>query len=88
MKPMDRRLNRIQERLAHQNGPNGQPKQSIADILRERRRRRMEANGEVYVEPPPVRLTHDDGRPPSIADVLRARRYNRSQPADREVGAK
>ena len=85
MKPMDRRLNRIQERLAHQNGPNGQPKQSIADILRERRRRRMEANGETYVEPSPLRLTGDFGRPLSIAVVLRACRHNRAQ---REAGPK
>ena len=83
MKQIERRLSRIQEQLAHRNGPNGVPKQSVADILRERRRRRMEANGETYVERPRARLTHDDGRPLSIADVLRERRRNRSVQTDR-----
>jgi hypothetical protein len=77
MKSMDRRLSRIREQLAHRNGPHGVPKQSLADMLRERRGRRMEANGETYVEPPPVKRTDDDGRALSIADVLRARRCDR-----------
>src|SRR5712692_10203417 len=81
-------LSRIQERLAHRNGPNGTPKQSPADILRERRRRRMEANGETYVEPPPVRLTGDVGRPLTIADVLRAARRERWLQTDQKAGGR
>ena len=88
MKPMDRRLSRIREQLAQRNGRSGVGKQRVADILRDRYRRRMEANGETYVESPAVRLTHNDGRPLTIADVLRAGRYSRSLQADHEAGAK
>ena len=88
MKPMDRRLSRIREQLSQRKNQSHVGKQTVAEILRDRYRRRMEASGETYVEPPPVMLTHDDGRPLTIADVLRADRFNRSLRADHEAGAK
>lgn len=76
MKPIERRLRKIQDRLVQHNG---ERRQSPADILRARRRRRMEANGEVYVEPPPVKRTDDFGRPLTIADILRAGRFQHAE---------
>lgn len=73
MKSMDRRLSKIQLLLAQRNGSAGVPKQSPADILRNRYRRRMEASGETNAEPPPIRPVDGHGRPLSVAEILRLR---------------
>jgi hypothetical protein len=47
---------------------------SPAEILRERKRRRL---GEAYRESTPLKLTDARGRPLSVAEILRAGRCNR-----------
>ena len=43
----------------------------LVTLLRERRRRRLEASGEPYESRPCERLTDDQNMPLSVADVLR-----------------
>ncbi len=72
MRVIDRRLSRIQARLAQQSS---ETRQSVVDRIRERRRCLREANGEPYIEPPPITLTNDRRTPLSIADTIRQARY-------------
>ncbi len=73
MKTIIRRLCRLEEKVAAYEieGP------SWVDVLRERRRRRAEANGLPYVERPLEPLVFEHGRRPTCAEVLRAARARR-----------
>jgi hypothetical protein len=71
MKAIDRRLRRLQERIAPQE--NEEVVRLVA-LLRERRRRRAEANGEPFEVRPCEALTDDQKRPLSIAEILRSGR--------------
>jgi len=56
--------------------------QLVADLLRERRRRRCEASGEPFEELPPLRVSLAPGKRLSIAETLRmarTRAYERNR---------
>jgi hypothetical protein len=64
------RLRRLERRLL----PKPDPSASRAvELLRERRRRQMEADGQPYEERPLSTIPLPIGRPPSISEVLRQR---------------
>jgi hypothetical protein len=73
MKAIIMRLRRLEERVA--NRETGGP--SPIEVLRERRRRHLEAIGLPYVERPRELLVFEDGRRPTCAEVLRAARARR-----------
>ena len=68
MKAIDRRLRRLQESLAPQEN---EEVGRLVTLLRERRRRRLAASGEPVEVRPSERLTDDQTRHLSVADVLR-----------------
>ena len=68
MKAIDRRLRRLEESFAPQE--NEEVGRLVA-LLRERRRRRLEASGEPHESRPFEHLTEDQTRHLSVADVLR-----------------
>ena len=68
MKAIIRRLRRLEEvRVVreHEEGPN------VVELIRERRRRRAEANGAPFEERPYEWHTDDQNGPLSVADILR-----------------
>ena len=67
MRTISRRLLRLEEHFATQRTEQGL---SLADLVRARRRRRLEASGEPFEERP-ERLADDQNWPLSVADVLR-----------------
>ena len=71
MKALKRRIRRLEQRLAPQPASKGP---SAVDILRERRRRRLEAAGQPFEEPAPAQLTSGAGRPRSVVEILRQAR--------------
>jgi hypothetical protein len=71
MKALKRRIRRLEQRLAPQPASKGP---SAVDILRERRRRRLEAAGQLIEEPAPAQLTRGAGRPRSVVEILRQAR--------------
>jgi hypothetical protein len=71
MKAMIRRLRRIEAHLAPK--PNT-VSQRAAQLLWERRRRRADANGQPFEEPPPHTRTAPPGGYLSVAETLRRRR--------------
>jgi len=71
MKALKRRIRRLEQRLAPQPASKGP---SAVDILRERRRRRLEAAGQLFEEPAPAQLTSGSGRPRSVVEILRQAR--------------
>jgi hypothetical protein len=71
---LTRRLSRLEDRFVPRDDPE---RRRLAELLRARRRRRIEESGQVYVEPDPM---PEDFRSFTIAEVLRARRRSR-QPA-------
>jgi len=71
MKTVIRRLCRLEERVA----PLVVVEPSWVAVMRERRRRRAEANGERYVEREPLVFEH--GGYPNWAEVMRAHRARR-----------
>jgi len=73
MKAIIRRLRRLETRVVPETF---YVNLSIADVLRERYRRRMEASGQPYVEPPRTNESGVPGRYMSIAETLR-QRFNR-----------
>ena len=76
MKTILRRLDRIEQSLAPKPTAQDRRMAELAELLRERRRRRLEAAGLPFQEPPP--LPPDCyGRRWSIAETLRARREER-----------
>jgi hypothetical protein len=68
MKAIDRRLRRLQERFAPREN---EEVRSLVALLRERRRRRLEKSGEPFESRPCERLTDEQTRHLSVADVLR-----------------
>ena len=68
MKAIDRRLRRLEESFAPQE--NEEVGRLVA-LLRKRRRRRLEADGELFESRPCERFTDDQTRHLSVADVLR-----------------
>jgi hypothetical protein len=68
MKAIDRRLRRLAESFAPQEN---EEVARLLTLLRERRRRRLEANGEPFESRPCEHLTDDQIRHLSVADVLR-----------------
>jgi hypothetical protein len=68
MKELKRRIRRLEQRLAPQPASKGP---SAIDILRERRRRRLEAAGQPIEEPAPAQLASGAGRPRSVVEILR-----------------
>ena len=70
MKAIDRRLRRLEESFAPEENEQGE---SLADLIRERRRRRLEASGEP-LEDRPCEVIYDEDRPLSVADILRSGR--------------
>ena len=85
MKAVIRRLRRLEERFVPQED---QETQRVADLLRQRRRRRLEANGELFEDEPRAVGSPGSGRRLSIAETLRrgrqrARERNGSRTPDR-----
>ena len=79
MRTIVRRLRRLEERFAPHVDDEGR---TLADVIRERRRRRLEASGQHCEEESPVRLTDDRSRPLAVSEILiagrnRARERNR-----------
>jgi hypothetical protein len=70
MKALKRRIRRLEQRLAPQPASRGP---SAVDILRERRRRRLEAAGQP-IEEPPAQVTSAAGRLRSVVEILRQAR--------------
>ena len=77
MKAIYRRLRRLQASLTPQE--NEEVGRLVA-LLRERRRRRLEANGEPFESRPCEHLTDDQIRHLSVADVLRMGRRRVATP--------
>jgi hypothetical protein len=71
MKALKRRIRRLEQRLAPQPASKGP---SAVDILRERRRRRLEAAGQPIEEPAPTQVTSGAGRPRNVVEILRQAR--------------
>ncbi len=82
MKAIDRRLRRLEENFAPQE--NEEVGRLVA-LLRERRRRRLEASGEPFESGPSERLSDDQDRPLSIADILRSGRRRVAAPNERPI---
>jgi hypothetical protein len=68
MKTILRRLHRLEGRLAP---PVNQALQRLADELRERRRRRLEASGQTFDDDMPESIGFPAGRPMNSAEALR-----------------
>jgi hypothetical protein len=80
MKAIDRRLRRLEASLAPQEN---EEVRSLVTLLRERRRRRLEESGEPCESRPSERLTDDQTRHLSVADVLRMGRRRTTVPNER-----
>jgi hypothetical protein len=77
MKAIDWRLRRLEESFAPQEN---EEVRSLVTLLLERRRRRLEASGEPFESGPSERLTDDQIRYLSVADVLRMGRRRVAMP--------
>jgi hypothetical protein len=73
MKPIVRRLRKLEDRFAPRINEKGQ---SLVEVILERRRRRAEALGEPYDDPPQNSLSDVHNRPRSLEEVLRRRPNN------------
>ena len=70
MRTINKRLSRLEGTVVSRQSRGPSP----AEILRERKRRRL---GEAYRDSTPVKLTDARGRPLSVVEILRAGRCNR-----------
>ena len=77
MKAIDRRLRRLEESFAPQDN---EEVRHLVELLRARRRRRLEVSGEPFQVRPFERLSDDQTRPLSIADILRSGRRRVAAP--------
>ena len=78
MKAIIRRLRRLEEvRVVREQEEGPSP----AAVIRERRRRRAEANGEPFEERPYEWHVDDQNGPLTVADILRAGRRRNAQQA-------
>jgi hypothetical protein len=80
MKALNRRIHRLEERLAPEADLESW---RLANVLYERRRQRVEAAGERFDDPPPARPTA--GSRLSIAETLRRRRQQAHERNEREL---
>jgi hypothetical protein len=71
MRTIIRRLRRLEERFVP---PVDEEGRRLAEVLWERRRRRLEASRMPLEEGPPARLTDDRGRPLAVSEILQAGR--------------
>ena len=79
MKAIDGRLRRLEERFA----PEVREEDfRLVKLLRERRRRRLEASGEPFELRPCEPFTDDQNRLLSVADVLRSGRRRTAAPTE------
>jgi hypothetical protein len=87
MKAVVRRLRQLERRLAPQIGAECSRSLSLAIVLRERRRRRLEASGEPFEEllAPPMRIA--PGRCLSCAETLRLARQRAHEQNLRAAGS-
>ena len=83
MKAIDRRLRRLQERFAPQEN---EEVGRLVTLLRERRRRRLEASGEPFEVRPHEHFADDQNILLSVADVLRMGRRRVATPAEQPPG--
>jgi len=83
MKAIDRRLRRLEESFAPQEN---EEDFRLVTLLRERRRRRLEASGEPFESRPCERFTDDQNRPLSVADILRSGRRRTVVPTEQPPG--
>ena len=83
MKDIDKRLRRLEERFTPQE--NEEVGRLVA-LLRERRQRRAEASGEPFELRPCQRLTEDQNRHLSVADILRMGRRRIAAPNEPPPG--
>jgi len=70
MRTIDRRLRKLEESFALKKNDQ---ELSMAEVVRERRRRRLAAAGELFVEAPQESLTSYENGPRSISEILRSR---------------
>jgi hypothetical protein len=77
MRTISRRIRKLEESFAPQEN---EEVRSLVTLLRERRRRRLEASGESYESRPIERLTDDQTRHLSVADILRIGRRRTTAP--------
>jgi hypothetical protein len=77
MKAINRRLRRLEESFAPQEN---EEVRSLVALLRERRRRRLEASGEPFELRPCEGFTDDQTRHLSVADILRMGRRRVAAP--------
>jgi hypothetical protein len=82
MKAIDRRLRRLEESLTPQEN---EEVARLVELLRARRRRRLEASGEPFEEGP-CEVVRDQDRPLSVADVLRMGRRRVAAPTEQPPG--
>ena len=71
-----RRLDRIEQSLAPKATAQDRRMAEVADLIRERRRQRLQAAGLPLREPPPLPPDYE-GQRLSIAEIIRARREQR-----------
>ena len=83
MRAIDRRLRRLEASLTPQEN---EEVRSLVTLLRERRRRRLEASGEPFESWSRERLTDDQTRHLSVADVLRMGRRRIAMPNEQPPG--
>jgi hypothetical protein len=76
MRAFLRRLRKVEEKLAPQPSEQDRRDAEAADLIRETRRRRLEAEGLPFHGPPPFPPKYD-GRRLNIAEALRAARAKR-----------
>jgi hypothetical protein len=79
MKAVIRRLHQLERRLALHPEAESFLSLSLATIIRERRRRRCDANGEPFEEMPPLCAPLPPGKRLSIAETLRRGRVRAHQ---------
>ena len=83
MKATMRRLRRLEDSFAP---PENEQGESLAELIRARRRRRAEVSGEPVESRPCERLTDDQTRHLSVADVLRMGRRRVAVPNEQPPG--
>ena len=83
MRTISRRLRRLEERFVPQEN---EEVGRLVTLLRERRRRRLEASGETLESQPCERFTNDQTRHLSVADVLRMGRRRVTAPTEQPAG--
>ncbi len=77
MRAISNRLRRLEKTIAP---PVPEEGESAADIFRARRRRRLEAAGEPFVEDPRIRWTAAQCRNVSLVDVFSGRCHDKDPP--------